>query len=65
MKKYRIGKYSDGNARPLKVRMRSQLAVEEITARPGRLTQNLEHKDIWKKRKEFGRKTEEGSKTRA
>ena len=35
---HRIGKYSEGNIRPLKVRVRvrSQLAVEEITARATR-----------------------------
>ena len=30
--------------------MRSQLAVEEITARAGRLAQNKEYKDVWIKR---------------
>ena len=51
MKKHiEIGKYSEGNARPLKVRMRSQLAVEEITARASRLAQTVECKDVWIKR---------------
>ena len=47
---HRIGKYNEGNTRPLKVRMRSQLAVEEITARANRLAQTEEYKDIWIKR---------------
>ena len=47
---HRIGKYNEGNTRPLKVRMRSQLAVEEITARANRLAQTEEYKDIWMKR---------------
>ena len=45
-----IDKYNEGNTRPLKVRMRLQLAVEEIRARPGRLPQNEEHKDVQIKR---------------
>ena len=44
---HRIVKYSEGNTRPFKVRMRSQLAVEEKTARAGSLTQTEEHKDVW------------------
>ena len=47
---HKFGKYNEGNTRPLKVRMRSQLAVEEITARANRLAQTEEYKDIWIKR---------------
>ena len=47
---YRIGKYREGNIRPLKVRMRSQVAVEEITGRVGRLAQSEGNKEIWIKR---------------
>ncbi|MPC91107.1 hypothetical protein E2C01_086123 [Portunus trituberculatus] len=45
----RLGRYSEGGRRPMKVRMRSQVAVEEIMARKGKLT-DVEHKDIWMKR---------------
>ena len=34
----------------MKVRMRSQLAVEDITASADRLAKSLEYKDIWIKR---------------
>ena len=47
---HRYSKYSEGNTRPLKGRMRSQLAVEEITARAVRLAQTEEHKNVWIKR---------------
>ena len=47
---HRIGKYNEGGARPLKVRMRSQVAVDEIMARTGKLAENDEYKDIWIKR---------------
>ncbi|MPC60858.1 hypothetical protein E2C01_054917 [Portunus trituberculatus] len=42
----RLGRYSEGG-RPMKVRLRSQVAVEEIMARKGKLADNTEHKDIW------------------
>ena len=47
---HRIGKYNEGGTRPLKVRMRSQVAVDEIMARTGKLAENDEYKDIWIKR---------------
>ena len=47
---HRIGRYNEGNTRSLKVRMRSKLAVEEITARADRLAQTEEYKDKWIKR---------------
>ena len=47
---HRIGRYNEGNTRSLKVRMRSKLAVEEITARADRLALTEEYKDIWIKR---------------
>ncbi|MPC70858.1 hypothetical protein E2C01_065119 [Portunus trituberculatus] len=34
----------------MKVRMRSQVTVEEIMARKGKLADDIEHKDIWIKR---------------
>ncbi|MPC54713.1 hypothetical protein E2C01_048638 [Portunus trituberculatus] len=33
--------------RPMKVRMRSQVAVREIIVREGKLADDTEHKDIW------------------
>ena len=47
---HRIGKYCEGGKRPLKVKMRSQVAVEEILARSGKLAESTEHKNIWIKR---------------
>ena len=49
LNKHRIVKYCEGSERPLKKRMRSQLAVE-ITETAGRLAQSLEYKNIWIKR---------------
>ncbi|MPC86860.1 hypothetical protein E2C01_081697 [Portunus trituberculatus] len=46
----RLGIYSEGVRRPMKVRMRSQVGVEEIMARKGKLADDTEHKDIWIKR---------------
>ncbi|MPC75366.1 hypothetical protein E2C01_069752 [Portunus trituberculatus] len=34
----------------MKVRMRSQVAVEEVMARKGKLADDTEHKNIWIKR---------------
>ena len=46
----RLGGYSEGGRRPMKVRMRSQVAVDEIIARKGKLADDTEHKDIWIKK---------------
>ncbi|MPC25849.1 hypothetical protein E2C01_018972 [Portunus trituberculatus] len=46
----RLRRYSEGGRRPMKVRMRSQVAVEEIMARKGKLADDVEHKNIWIKR---------------
>ena len=43
---HRTGKYGEGNIRPLKVKMTSQVAVKEITARASRLEQTEGYKDI-------------------
>ena len=47
---YRLGKYREGNSRSLKVKMRSQVRVEEILARTGKLAEKTEYKQIWVKR---------------
>ena len=47
---YRIGKYTEGGLRPLKVKMISQISVEEVLARTGKLAQRMEYKDVWIKR---------------
>ncbi|MPC09221.1 hypothetical protein E2C01_001823 [Portunus trituberculatus] len=44
------GRYSEGGRKPMKVRMRIQVAVEEIMARKGKQADDTEHKDIWIKR---------------
>ncbi|MPC76808.1 hypothetical protein E2C01_071240 [Portunus trituberculatus] len=46
----RLGIYSERGKRPMKVRMRFQVAVEKIMARKGKLADDIEHKDIWIKR---------------
>ncbi|MPC90869.1 hypothetical protein E2C01_085873 [Portunus trituberculatus] len=43
----RLGRYSEGGRRPMKVRMRSKVAVEEIMARKGKLADDIEHKEIY------------------
>ncbi|MPC64865.1 hypothetical protein E2C01_058987 [Portunus trituberculatus] len=43
----RLGRYSEGCRRPINVRMRSQVVVEEIMARKGKLADDTEHKDVW------------------
>ena len=47
---YRMGKYKEGEKRPLKVKMRSQGAAEELLARTGKLVGSEEYKNIWVKR---------------
>ncbi|MPC78655.1 hypothetical protein E2C01_073149 [Portunus trituberculatus] len=42
-----LERFSEGGRRPMKVRMRSQMAVEEIMIRRGKLADDTEHKDIW------------------
>ncbi|MPC42099.1 hypothetical protein E2C01_035713 [Portunus trituberculatus] len=46
----RLGRYNEGGRRPMKVRMRSQVAMEEIMTRKGKLADDVEHKDVWIKR---------------
>ncbi|MPC21839.1 hypothetical protein E2C01_014840 [Portunus trituberculatus] len=46
----RLGRYSGEGRRPMKVRMRSQVAVEEIMARKGKLANDVDHKEILIKR---------------
>ncbi|MPC57588.1 hypothetical protein E2C01_051571 [Portunus trituberculatus] len=46
----RLGRYSEGGRRPMKVRMRSQVTVQEIMARKVKLADDVQHKDIWIKR---------------
>ena len=47
---YRIGKYKEGDKRPIKVKMRQQVVIEEILARTGKLAENHDYKNIWIKR---------------
>ncbi|MPD06470.1 hypothetical protein E2C01_102284 [Portunus trituberculatus] len=46
----RLGRYNEWSKRPMKVKMRSQVAVEEIMARKGKLADDVDQKDIWIKR---------------
>ncbi|MPC71961.1 hypothetical protein E2C01_066253 [Portunus trituberculatus] len=50
MEVIRLGRYSEGGRRPMKVKMRSQVAVEEIMARKGKLADDVDYKEIWIKR---------------
>ncbi|MPC75079.1 hypothetical protein E2C01_069463 [Portunus trituberculatus] len=43
----RMGRYTEGGKRPMKVKMRSQVAVEEIMTRKGKLADDVDHKEIW------------------
>ncbi|MPC52122.1 hypothetical protein E2C01_045983 [Portunus trituberculatus] len=45
-----LGRCSEVGRRPMKVRMRFYVAVQEITARKGKLADDTKHKDIWIKR---------------
>ena len=47
---YRLGRYSEGSKRPVKIKMRSQVGVEEIIARSGKLARSSEFNKIWIKR---------------
>ncbi|MPC17837.1 hypothetical protein E2C01_010704 [Portunus trituberculatus] len=46
----KLEKFIEQGRRPMKVRMRSQVAVEEIMTRKGKLADDTEFKDIWIKR---------------
>ncbi|MPC81295.1 hypothetical protein E2C01_075902 [Portunus trituberculatus] len=43
----RLGRYSEGGKRPMKVKMISQVAVDEIMARKGKLANDVDFKEIW------------------
>ena len=46
----RIGKYTEGGQRPLKVKFRSQVAAEEIIAGAWKLSKKEETKNVWIRR---------------
>ncbi|MPC79260.1 hypothetical protein E2C01_073776 [Portunus trituberculatus] len=46
----RLGRYREGDKRPMKVKMRSQVTVKENMARKGKLADDVNHKEIWIKR---------------
>ncbi|MPC97540.1 hypothetical protein E2C01_092859 [Portunus trituberculatus] len=46
----RLGRYTEGGKRPMKVKMRYQVVVEEIMARKGKLADDVDHKEIWIKK---------------
>ncbi|MPC46957.1 hypothetical protein E2C01_040689 [Portunus trituberculatus] len=41
-----LGRFSEGGKRPMKVRMRSQVVLEETMTRKGKLANDTESKDI-------------------
>ena len=47
---YRIGKYNEEKVRPVKIKMRSQVAAEEILTKTGKLALSQEYKKVWIKR---------------
>ncbi|MPC87232.1 hypothetical protein E2C01_082089 [Portunus trituberculatus] len=47
----RLGRHTEGGKRPMKVKMRSQVAVEEIMAKKGKFANDVNHKEIWKKKR--------------
>ena len=46
----RLGKFREEGVRPIKVRMRSQAAAEEILTKTGRLARKSEYERVWIKR---------------
>ncbi|MPC60009.1 hypothetical protein E2C01_054044 [Portunus trituberculatus] len=46
----RLGRYTERGKRPMKVKMRSQVAVEEIMTRKGKLANDVNHKEMWIKK---------------
>ena len=46
----RLGKYEEGRSRPLRVKFASQISVDEIMSRTGRLAVNTNYCNIWIKR---------------
>ncbi|MPC89083.1 hypothetical protein E2C01_084012 [Portunus trituberculatus] len=42
-----LGRYSEGSKRLIKVKMGSQVVLEEIMARKGKLADDVDHKKIW------------------
>ncbi|MPC77057.1 hypothetical protein E2C01_071499 [Portunus trituberculatus] len=43
---FRLGRYSEEGRRPMKVRMRSQVEVEDIMERKRKLADDTKYKDI-------------------
>lgn len=65
----RLGPYTEGKVRPMKMRLKSQIATEQILRRAHRLKQSEEHKDVYLKkyrneeeRKKLGEMHEEAKK---
>ena len=44
---FRLEKYKEGGKRPLKLRMRSKVATEEILARTRKLSEIEEYTNVW------------------
>ena len=47
---YRIGKYKEGAVRPVKIKMRTQVGMEDVLARSGKLAKSIEYSNVWIKR---------------
>ena len=47
---FRLGKYEENKHRPLKIRMRSQVAAEELIARSWKLASKESFKKVWIRR---------------
>merc|ERR1711980_80522 len=46
----RIGKFEEGKQRPMRIRLRSQVAAERVLARSWRLASKEEYKKVWVRR---------------
>lgn len=44
---YRLGKYEEGRDRPLKIRLKTQIAAGKVLSRTWKLTQTDLYKDVW------------------
>ena len=47
---FRLGKYEENKSRPLKIRLRSQVAAEELVARSWKLASRECYKKVWLRR---------------
>ncbi len=47
---YMIGKYEQGESRPMKIKLKSKTAAEEALVNAWKLAKSEEHKQVWLRR---------------